>query len=340
MDGFGAAWKPEWLNAPASITAGRFTNCNAMIQGGWYQSQNNQFTTMRFAATPAATTVYVSHGFRPSITAAYGCAFSQLRENGTSHLTLTIESDKQIRLRRGDRTGTVIGTSSLSIPIELGQWRHIEWRAVISDTTGAVEVRVDGVTAITYSGDTRNGGTVGAINDFGLQVFDFANYTDMMQLCDLFIWDESGTGDYTGWMGDMKIETLRPNGNGSANQLVGSDGNSVDNYLLVDETTPSASDYNGSATIGQRDLYAVSNLSSTAGNVKAVQVHAQAFKSDATAASMKVLTKSGVNENVSASFALPSTAGWIESDIQVAKPGGGSWTISDVNSMEIGAEVA
>lgn len=340
MDGFGAAWKPEWIiSNPLSLTTGRFSGCSGMIQREDSFGSFSAISTARFATTPTVSTVFISHGFRLTVPASNGASFSQIRENGTSHLSLNVET-KQVVLRRGDRSGTVLATSSLSIPIELGQWRHVEWKAVIADAGGSVEVRIDGVTVITYSGDTRNGGTAGAINDFGLQTIPNGGGTDLFRISDLFIWDNSGSGDYTDWMGDMKIETLRPNGNGSASQLVGSDGNSTDNYLLVDEATPSSSDYNGSATIGQRDLYAVGNLLSTTGTVNAVQVHASAFKSDASAASMKVLTKVGASENASVAFPLPASAGWIESEIQTTKPGGGAWTIADVNAVEIGAEVA
>ena len=77
----------------------------------------------------------------------------------------------------------------------------------------------------------------------------------------------AGTGDE--FLGDCTVATLLPTGNGFVNQFVGSDGNSTDNYLLVDEQPPSSTDYVGSATTGQQDLYTLTNLTGS-GTVLAV----------------------------------------------------------------------
>lgn len=56
------------------------------------------------------------------------------------------------------------------------------------------------------------------------------------------------------WPGPGSIGYLRPNGNGASSQWAGSDGNSTDNYLLLDETPPNGvTDYIQSNTSGQID---------------------------------------------------------------------------------------
>lgn len=58
----------------------------------------------------------------------------------------------------------------------------------------------------------------------------------------------------------MRIDTLRPNGNGYLNEWLGSDGNSIDNYAMVNETPPSTLEYVESSVDGQRDMYKFPNI--------------------------------------------------------------------------------
>jgi hypothetical protein len=72
------------------------------------------------------------------------------------------------------------------------------------------------------------------------------------------------------FQGDCHVDYLVPDGNGDTSQWVGSDSDSVDNWQLVDEMPPSATDYVEADTTDLRDLYTVTNLPAS-GTILGVQ---------------------------------------------------------------------
>jgi hypothetical protein len=134
------------------------------------------------------------------------------------------------------------------------------------------------------------------------------------------------------------VECLFPNGNGASSQWVGSDGNSTDNYLLVDEAAPNDdTDYVTSATVGDKDTYAYSNLTPGSGSVYAVQIAAWARKTDVAERKIATIART-TSEQDSADRTLATTYTYYL-DVRNTRPGGGAWSISDVNGAEFGVKV-
>lgn len=285
----------------------------------------------------------VSHVFAPAgDVIIVGCAVMrtsdytaavlfQLREGATPHMDLRITATGQLTVTRN---GTVLATTTF-IPA-LGVWNYYELKVTIHDTAGTFELRINGNSVAEVSGtsqDTKNGGTGNLdtilLNDPGGSGTAFD---------DLYICDDAGSAN-NDFLGDVKVETLYPNGNGNSSQLVGSDGNSTDNYLLVDETTPNSdTDYVESATVGNKDTYAVTDLAAVGGTVYGVQLSPYARKNDAGARTICTVARLSGTEVDSANAAL-STSYQHFVDMRETKPGGGAWTISDVNSAEFGVKV-
>jgi hypothetical protein len=207
----------------------------------------------------------------------------------------------------------------------------------IDDSTGVVVVKVNEVTDIKLSSqDTRNGGNA-SVNRIRPQTVGWQSGT-ALYFDDLVVITTSG-GTATDFIGDVRVESIFPNGNGNSSQLVGSDGNSTDNYLLVDETAPNDdTDYVESSTVGDKDTYAYSNVTPTTGTVHGVQLLPYAKKTDAgTRSIVSVARHSGTEEDSSAKT-LNSTYAYLP-DVRETKPGGGAWSISDVNAAEFGVKV-
>lgn len=101
---------------------------------------------------------------------------------------------------------------------------------------------------------------------------------------DLAINDASGSSENT-WCGEGEVICLRPNGNGDNSDWTGSDGNSTDNYLLVEEFPPDTADYVQSNTSGQIDDYALEATPAAMDSddtINVVQVGVYAAVSDVT----------------------------------------------------------
>ena len=137
------------------------------------------------------------------------------------------------------------------------------------------------------------------------------------------------------------VEHLRPAAD-EATQWLGSDGDSSNNFQLVDEAgTYSGTDYVASSTVGQRDLY-VPGVSARpiTSPVFGVVVAAVAQKTDAGVRTVKLDVKEGSGGTVrqSAELGLPTTFGELRAVFE-RKGDGSQFTMADVNALRMGVEV-
>lgn len=283
-------------------------------------------------------TLICGFAFRRNTTpSSTGVLFRFQEGASTVHVDLRVTPLGQLEVTR---SGTLLGSGTTVIPINV--FAYIEIKATIHDTTGAVEVRVNGVTDINVSGvDTRNGGT-GLLDVISL-VRSNPGVTDFW-IDDLYVIDTTDSGvagvPNNDFLGDVRVEYLAPNGNGNSSQFVGSDADSTDNFLLVDEA-PSDGDttYVGSPTVGNKDTYAYGNLTPTTGTVFGVQILPMARKTDAGTRSLATVARLGVTETDGPTRPLSTSYQYL-SDIREANPDGDAWDIADVNGAEFGVKVA
>ena len=138
------------------------------------------------------------------------------------------------------------------------------------------------------------------------------------------------------FQGDCHVDYLVPDGNGDTSQWVGSDGNSIDNWELVDEIPPSNADYVEADATDLRDLYTVANLPAS-GTILGVQavVHPWKLGPGAEIPTSTIL-KTAAGEHVDLIAGISAAMQGLETPIRTTRPGGGAWTVSDVNAMQIG----
>ena len=250
----------------------------------------------------------------------------------TQHITVVFGSTGNIDVRRGNTGGTILASATSAYS---SGWNYFEVRCIISDTVGEVQVRVNGSASNTInltSSDTKNGGTLTSIDRVSL----YGN--SQAQFDDWYIIDTTGSLNNT-YLGDCRVYTLAPSGNGNYSQFVGSDGNSTDNYLLVDEQPYSTGDYTGSATSGNRDSYVMTDLPGTATTVFGVNEVSVVFKSDAGAATMKQLLRISATDYESSAVTL-STSPSVITTLRETNPNtSAAWTPAGVNGAEAGARV-
>jgi hypothetical protein len=226
---------------------------------------------------------------------------------------------------------TATATGAISVPT--GAWFLLEIRVKIADgASGIFECKVDGVADISYAGDTKPG-TATTVNQIGfLRSSGTTIYIDDLAL------------DDAAYPGDGKIIALVPNGNGDSSQLTGSDGNSTDNYLLVDDIpmgTGVSDDYTESATADQYDLYALTNTGWASGvTINGVYPEARALDTVAAGGNCQLGVKpSGASEDWSSNISLLTTATQTKGKWYTTKPAGGAWSISDVDGVQAGFKV-
>lgn len=180
---------------------------------------------------------------------------------GTAHLTVQFIPNFAILVKRGDASGPDLVTTANNVWND-DTWFYIEVQVKIHDTTGYVIIRINGIEVANETGlDTRNGGSDGLIDAFGIGAGE--NNTCDPRICDIYVLNEQGAA-FNDFLGPVEIESLRPNGAGNYTNYTPSAG---DNHDAVDDPLPSNHDgdstYVETSAAATRDSYAVEDLAST-----------------------------------------------------------------------------
>lgn len=246
---------------------------------------------------------------------------------------------------RGTNAGAVLGTTTLSGgAIATNTWGYWEIRVVLSDTVGEVHVRYNGTEVLTVTGaDTKNAGVKTVIDSIAYPAGFFTSGGTTYGACSDDMYVVTGTGTPNSFLGDSKVLTIYPNGNGDFSQLLGSDSNSVDNYALVNEAgAPVTTSYVESDTAGQRDFYTMADISILPSTViLGVQVTGWVNNPDAgSGRSAKLGVRQGSSEALSANQALTAATFLAVRGMFTTDPAtGAAWTMAGVNSAQAGIEV-
>lgn len=247
----------------------------------------------------------------------------------TLHLQLRWVNTTTLGLYRGT---TLIASASVNEP--MGIWYYIEMWATIADAGGRCIVKVDGVTVIDFTGDTKNAGTSTNIDTVIIGKNVSAGGTTGFIIDDLYICNGVGSAPFNTFQGPVQVVTESPVGAGSTTQMTPSSGA---NYTAVDEQPFSTADY-VQGTSGQRDLYAIDNV--TSGTILAAQVVGVAKATDASPVSVRGVVKSGATTNVGTAVALSASDITVRGDILTTDPNTGvAWTLANFNAIEAGFEV-
>ena len=222
--------------------------------------------------------------------------------------------------------GTLLSTTATT-PLIVAAWRYIEVKYVTS--TGATTVRFDGTTML-----TGTVGTVTTLTSISWAVTNNSGYGWAL-LDDVYVADTSGSLN-NDFLGDVRVQTLLPNADGTYSQLTPSTGTS--HSALVQEATPNTTDYNTSSTVGQKDSYQFQDLGANTAAVFGVEIANYSHKDAAGPAGFSNIVRIGSTDYVSTSQPL-STSWTPNRDILDANPAtSAAWTASDVNNAEFGVQ--
>lgn len=216
---------------------------------------------------------------------------------------LRVDTSGQLNAYRGGATLLATGTATLSTTT----WYRIEVRLVLNDTTGILQVKVDGVLDIDFTGDTRynNAGDASTTDFNAIKLVRHSTQGGQLYFDDIVIHDSTGSS-CNSWLGDLRISTIRPDGNGSTNDGTPSTGS---NYECVDETTPNDdTDYVEMSTAADRELYTHSNLPYYPASVIAAVVNTRARATGTTPRRVRgVMYRSG-SASTGATIEIPALA--------------------------------
>lgn len=278
----------------------------------------------------------VAASFKFSGTTAADAIFFFVDQLGNIQCSVVcISSTGAIAAYRSGAGGTQLATSSAGVLIE-DTYHRVECHVVVDNTVGKFVVRVDEVEVINITGqDTQNSGTFNGMNGCVL-----GGNTNGWHFDDIIMYTVDGSG-IDDFLGDVRIQTLLPDGDGNQND--GTATGDTNNWECVDESGGADDDttYVAQSTAADVDLFTVGNLPVTPDDVKAVVVNVVNRGDGSTARQIKTVCRSNVTEvdgddtGVYNDTAFKTAQGFYDVD----PDGGGAWDEAAVNAMEIGQEV-
>ncbi len=298
----------------------------------------------------AACLAYVGPGLGTGMAvASWATAPSEIYMGFGAKPSFTTESDLMIDNAAGDRqiqlrlsTGgffsCYLGGLALiatgSVPISLEHWHYFEVHLRVADAGGLVEVRVDGTTVLSFTGDTHaSGGADASSADWS---------TGWRRLDDLIVFDTvaDATGANNTWPGDLGLYRIVPNDVGDVTMLARGGVDSGQNWSQVDETPPNDdTDYVSGTVVNDYDLYNLTDAIGTYTDIRGLNAWLRAKKAAAGAASVAQVIKSGGVEAQSADMGLSTDWGYERSVFVVDPSDGLKFTVADVSTLQAGPKV-
>ena len=159
-----------------------------------------------------------------------------------------------------------------------------------------------------------------------------------LYLDDVYITDTTGPAPYNGRLGDVRILMATPKGDGTSVNLVGSDGNSVDNYQLIDEVPSSEVDYVTATNPGDGGFFDMDTVPYV-GDILAVQSRALAKIIDSGNTGFKFKAKNGANTVVDTKVGLSVNSSWVYGSAMTTAPDGTAWTNTKLDATDFGFEI-
>lgn len=198
-----------------------------------------------------------------------------LMDGDTVQVALSVTPSMRLQVTQGEGISTIARSTFY---LHAGIYYYIEFKCLVSNTAGAFDVRVDGISRLTGSGDTQVTG-LQYINGvrFGAKS-TVVNTGRFIRFDDMYIANiESNT--YNDFVGDVRVEGLRPTGDRPTHQWDPSSGTL--HYITVDDLTPDTTDYITSGVIGNIDLFSFPSPSTPAGSILAITPNIYARKTNA-----------------------------------------------------------
>jgi len=200
----------------------------------------------------------------------------------------------------------------------------------VADSGGRFVVKVDGVTDIDFTGDTKPTADT-QFNKVRLGYNIVATgYTNAY--FDNFIMDNAN------WISKTSIQAILPTGIGNSSNWTPSAGA---NWSCVDERPPSDADNVQINAVDTTDTYAAGDLVGTVLQVKCVQLEAHAkYEGAPVPTNLKLVARRSGTDYLSSDKLVPSSFKTLY-DLRSTDPSTSSpWTESGVNALEIGERSA
>jgi hypothetical protein len=330
-----AYWTSMQNGSQFSVQSGGGRTTGTSLRGNF-----NGPVTIAKTLSSSVATMGVAFAYRPSVIPSSEVTILSLTDAGSVQVDIRLKIDGTIRVTRN---GTLLGTSTAVLGSNV--YAHLEFKATIDPSAGAVELRLNGVAIIgpltsqntrATANSTVNGVMIG--NNISGSISGTHDYDDLI-VWDTTTTDPAGNTDISNFIGDCGLTWLLPTGAGTTTQWTPDSGS---NWARVSEVTPDGNtSYVEDSTVGHIDTYAMADLAASAASVKSIAVVNYAEKTDVGARGMKAeIRTNAANFAFANEIALGNSYQYYFSNWGFNPSGTpAAWTVSDVNSIEVGQQV-
>jgi len=275
---------------------------------------------------PDTQTVYIGFAYQ-GIGAAWSDKYFIGLLSASWQIRIFITAGCGFGLNRGNG-GTRIWTSPDTGYIELNTWQYLEFKFTVSNTVGGMEFRRNGIPIISS----------------GFEL-DTLEHTAWDAIGVVFFPNDGMAGNYykdiyisdSGYLGNIRIDKLLPNGIGTYSLWTPSAGN---NYENVDNATPDDdTTYNETNIVDKKDTYTFENLDDLGGPpIYAVVSNISARKTDAGLINLAPLQYINTSDYLGSTLNFSENYKIKQIIMEVNPDDSASWEDADVNGMESGMQ--
>lgn len=289
-----------------------------------FEISSTDRTNFRFDLSTVWASFYI-RASNSSVTAGDIIQFQTT--SGVAKMSLKWTTTNKIKLT--DTSGSDIATSSTTLAANT--WYRVDAKCG-TGASGSYELRIHADGSPGTSVDLTGTANLNTTN-FGTLRIDVTDTGGTTHMDDIEFNDSGYIVDGS----DYRIETIFPNGNGNYTSWTG-------DYTDVDDVEHDATTTEITTTTNlNRETVTLGDISLSAGESVISVMNVYHMRKTATAATeVQVIDRVGTTDRDSASFELAKNDVGDQDQIWFViydtKPGGGSWTESDVNGYEIGLE--
>lgn len=287
---------------------------------------NTRFHTPNLSTTNR--TLITGFAFKGGYTATFHSAYvSSMFKDTTWDMGLFINGTGTMSVR--DNTGADMGVCDFTF--KTGKWYWVEWKVYTDNSAGTVEVRVGGVPVLELSGiDTQ------------FTAFNYKNAVNFKDntgagcyIDDWYVCDGSGS-DNNDFLGNGKVETLRPDGTSTSGWVTSSPSATHSDNVDEAESDDNTS-YVQELTSTNKDLYTYDDTSDIQ-DVKGLQLNTRARTNSGVSETINAVVSSNSTESNTA-HAFSSTSFFVYTVVSEQDPYASSaWTTTTVDAALFGYE--
>jgi hypothetical protein len=289
--------------------------------------------------TPSDAVCIIGFSYLISTTVFMGTAgipVLSIRDGASPQVTLRLNSALQLIVYRGTSAGTSLGTSSIGL--STGVTAYIELKVTINNTTGTVDLRVNGASGLSLtSQNTRNTANTAwtgiSFGNVDAVANTWVNAAGTMDHDDIYVLDGTGSAPYNTFLGDCRVDGRRGTAPGATTGWTPSTGA---NWQNVDDTAPDDdTTYNSAASTGLTDTFVTEDAPVAGATIYGIQHNISMKKSDAGICTIApVIRHSGVDNAGSSMSPGTSYAYGLQIATEIAP--GVAITESNFNAAEFG----